>query len=256
MQDSPPDLAPVLACERDVHAEMTTQGFSSIAAGEYLLVDRLRTSWESLRGAWESLEFDEYYGGRADNQRYRRYTDFAFEPASGALMPLEHTPYFQSERMNRYVGGMTRHFGDILPETYENEFFLELVCFSFCQFPVPEEFARRTWVSQIHQIRITVGPGETTDITPEGIHSDGYPFASVHLVDRVGVAGGVSSVYSYDEQELASLTFEQPLDSLFLEDRKLKHYVTPIHGSGKDPGYRSILAISFSLPDSPFTTDV
>ncbi len=246
----------LLGCSRDVQADLLAYKFCAMGAADLSLSDRQKDDWQRLCAMWDDLEPDEYYGGGDAGKRHRRYSSFEYMPGPGTLTPLEHTAYFQSERMNRYVGGVKRYFGDVLPDTYENEFFRALVRFAFNAFPIAEERRESGWVCQVHQIRITVHEGHTTAVTPEGIHSDGYPFASVHLIDRVGVSGGVSSVYSYDEQELARLTFETPLDTLLLEDRALKHYVTPIQASGEAAGHRSILAISFSLPNSPFRTDV
>ncbi len=245
-----------IACKRDVRSELASAKFCAMSADELMFDEDLQASWPSLLATWDDLTLDEHYGQDLAGTRYRRYTTFTFDPVSGALAPLDHEAYYQSERMNRYVGGAKRHFGDVRPDTYENPLFRALVRFAFDACPIPESLAQRTWLSQIHQIRITVDAGQTTAVTPEGIHSDGYPFASVHLIDRVDVDGGESSVYTYEEQELANLVFERPLDTLLLEDRALKHYVTPIHGSGPGTGRRSILATSFSLPDSEYTTDV
>lgn len=244
-----------IGVDRDLRSEIEERKFCSVPAEEYQLSSDMQAAWEGLRKTYDDLEFDKYYGGNEGSFRQRCYTDFTLDPVSGKVDLLESKPYFQSERQNSYVGGIERRFGAVSPEAYENPFFQELVRFSFRQFPIPEEYTSQVWTCQIHQIRITVGPGEETVITPEGIHTDGYPFASVHLVDRVGVDGADSSVYEWDETQLASLTFLTPLDSLYLEDRSMKHYVTPMKATGEVPGYRSILAISFSLPDSPFETD-
>ncbi len=241
--------------DRDIRTEVASAKYAAVAAGEYKVSAELRDAWEALRGAWDNLEFDKYYGGNEDSFRQRRYTDFTFDPIAGTVELPRNKEYFQSKEQNSYVGGIKRKFGGVLPETYENQFFQELVRFSFAQFPIPEQYANQAWTCQVHQIRITVGGGETTDITPEGVHTDGYPFASVYLVEREGVNGAQSSVYEWDETELASLTFSDPLDSLYLVDREMKHYVTPMSAAGDAPGRRGILAISFSLPGSPFTTD-
>lgn len=242
---------------KDIRGDLAEKLYATASAADFDLSPEMRESWEELRKSWDNLDFDKYYGDSSENYRKRRYSDFVYNPHTGSLQLMAHVPYFQSEGMNKYVGGMVRHFGDVLPEVYENEFFQQLVKYDFGLFNIDEEYLDRDWICQVHQIRIYVGAGQTTDVTPEGIHSDGYPFAAVHFVGRKNVSGGQSSVYTYeDEEEMATLTFLEPLDSLFIEDRKIKHYVTPITADPDQGGYREILAISFSLPDSPYTTDV
>lgn len=221
------------------------------------LTDAGRDAFHALQQSWDRLEADPYYGGSSPScYRVRRYSDFRYNPPTNELTPLEHMPYYQSEEMNRYVGGKVRHFGDVLPDTYENPFFRDLVAYDFSLFPVDERWLEASWTCQVHLIRIVVGHRETTPVTPEGVHSDGYPFAGVHLINRRNVVGGESTVYTAGERPLATLTFERPLDSLWLEDRKLKHYVTPISAVGPAAAHRDLLAVSFSLSDSPYETVV
>lgn len=244
-----------VALVKDIRSNLAENLYATASAADFDLSPAMRESWEALRKSWDNLEFDKYYGDSSENYRKRRYSDFVYNPKSGDLRLMSHVPYFQSKAMNEYVGGVVRHFGDVLPEVYENAFFKQLVQYDFGLFNIDEEYLDRDWICQVHQIRIVVGAGNTTDVTPEGIHSDGYPFAAVHFVGREHVSGGQSSVYTFeDEREMATLTFLEPLDSLFLEDRKIKHYVTPISADTDHDGYREILAVSFSLPDSPYTT--
>lgn len=252
-----PSREPTFYIEENFRKHVEENKFAVARAGAFSLTSAGSSALRDLQTNWDNLERDTYYGEKNEGcYRVRRYTDFSFTPRTGELRPRDHVAYFQSIKMNRYVGGKSRHFGDVLPETYENALLRDLVLLDFSLFPVPEEFLARDWICQVHMIRIVVGPGQTTPVTPEGIHSDGYPFAGVHLMNRRGIIGGESSVYTHAEKRLATITFESPLDSLWFEDRNLKHYVTPISSVGEGHGSRDILAISFSLPDSPYTTDV
>jgi hypothetical protein len=69
-------------------------------------------------------------------------------------------------------------------------------------------------------------------------------------MNRVNVQGGETTIYCDEGTPLATTTFINPLDSLWLEDVKLKHSVTDMASVGGVSGHRDILAISFSLPDS------
>lgn len=241
----------------NLRSTIEKQKYVTASAAQWELSTNAQESFATLQKSWNNLEPDKYYGElHSSNYRVRRYSDFYYVPNTGEFRPCNHVSYYQSKRQNSYAGGQHRHFGDIVPEVYENKFFRSLVEYDFKQFPIPEIYLDRNWICQVHMIRIVVGSNQTTPTTPEGIHSDGYPFAGVHLINRKNITGGESRVYSADSEQLASLTFEQPLDSLWFEDRLMKHYVTPISNNEDSEAHRDILAISFSLPDSPYTTDV
>ncbi|MEV0415306.1 2OG-Fe dioxygenase family protein [Streptomyces sp. NPDC050448] len=175
-------------------------------------------------------------------------------PATGELAPLDHVAYYQGEAMNAFVGGIERHFGDVEESTYRNPLFQALVRYDFDNLPVEDEYRDRARVCQIHQIRIEINPGKYNELVPEGIHSDGYPWAGLHLISRVDVEGGHSTVFTWDEEPLAKGTFLTPLDSLIFEDRAMEHHVTGLSAAEDKGGYRDVLAISFSLPGSPYET--
>ncbi|NET04163.1 MAG: 2OG-Fe dioxygenase family protein [Symploca sp. SIO2B6] len=241
----------------NLRSTIAKQRYVTASASQWELSTDEQESFAALQSCWNNLEFDKYYGGtQLSNYRVRRYSDFDYVPTVGELRPHNHLAYYQSKYQNSYAGDQNRHFGDVLPETYENKFFQALVEYDFKQFPVPEKYLNHNWICHIHMIRIVVGSNQTTSVTPEGIHSDGYPFAAVHLMTKKDIAGGESRVYTLDGDQLASLTFEKPLDSLWFEDRFMKHYVTPISNKEEVEAHRDILAISFSLPDSPYITDV
>jgi len=241
----------------DLKSKIKKQKYVTASAAQWELSTNAQESFAELQKSWNNLEIDKYYGElHPSNYGVRRYSDFDYVQNTGEFRPRNHVSYYQSKRQNSYAGGQNRHFGDILPEVYENEFFCSLVEYDFKQFPIPEIYFDHNWICQVHMIRIVVGSNQTTPTTPEGIHSDGYPFAGVHLINRKNITGGESRVYTVDSEQLASLTFKEPLDSLWFEDRLMKHYVTPISNNGDSEAHRDILAISFSLPDSPYTTDV
>lgn len=242
---------------RDLRSEVTGCGFALVRSAEFTLSEGARRGWEELSASWGRLGRDDFYGAPDRScERVRRYSDFRFHPRRGLLEPLPQVPYFQSERQNAYAGGIERPFGPVEAAVWTSPFLRTLVAHDFAAFPIEAVLWDSAWTVHIHQIRIVAGPGATTPVTPEGVHSDGYPFAAVHLVDRVDVGGGESSVYDAEGRLLATGSFVEPLDSLFFLDRDMKHYVTPITGSHHTrPGRRSILAVSFSLAGSQHFVD-
>ena len=253
----PPNYQETFTIAEDLKAQIRNQHYAITQGNSFQLTKLGQSALSNLQKCWDSLEYDPFYGEQEPTSyRSRRYTEFDFNPHTGELNPRPHVPYLQSPEMNHYAGGKARHFGDLSADTYQNPLFQDLVNYNFTLFPVNPEFLNlvthlgQSWICQVHIMRIVVGAGKTTSITPEGIHSDGYPFAGLHLINKVNVRGGETTIYSYDEIPLAKTTFTQPLDSLWLEDRYLKHSVTDITSGDGDAGFRDILAISFSLPNS------
>lgn len=238
-----------------VKAEIVENGFSLKRRPFFEFGENGHAQFSQLQECWNHLGEDPYYGGKGNCYRVRKYSDFFFTPITGALERCDHVAYYQSKKMNSFVGGKTRHFADVDASVYENPFFQSLVQKDFKSFPIDAEYLNEQWICQIHMIRIVVGADEETPITPEGIHSDGYPFAGVHFIGKSKhLSGGESTVYTWEEKPIISATFEEPLDTLFLEDRRMKHYVSPIKAKGQE-GHRDILAVSFSLPGSPYIVD-
>jgi|GEM_PF-290267 len=252
----------------DLRPQVEQHKYAIATAENFYLSDSGKVALEQLQKCWDSLKYDAFYGEKHPScQRSRCYAEFDYAPKVGTLQLRQHQPYVQSKEMNAYAGGKDRHFGDLTAETYDNFLFQDLVDYNFSLFPLEEMWLDRPWICQVHIMRIVVGAGQTTAITPEGIHSDGYPFAGLHLLDRGDVVGGETTIYQLDETPLAKITFEHPLDSLWLEDRHLKHSVTDIaysheKGPKKEPkklmeaGYRDLLAISFSLPESIYSKKI
>ncbi|MEV6727161.1 2OG-Fe dioxygenase family protein [Streptomyces sp. NPDC051364] len=238
----------------DLRDALREQRYALVSAADLTLSPELTAAFDALQASWGRLTPDTHFGGGDRAVRTRRYSDFIYVPATGELAPLDHVAYYQSEAMNAFVGGIERHFGDVEEATYRNPLFQALVRYDFDNLPIEDEYRDRAWVCQIHQIRIEINPGQYNELVPEGIHSDGYPWAGLHLISRVDVEGGHSTVFTWDEEPLAKGTFRTPLDSLIFEDRAMKHHVTGLSAAEDKGGYRDVLAISFSLPGSPYET--
>ncbi len=158
---------------------------------------------------------------------------------------------------NKYVGGIKRHFADFSPDFIHSSILRALVELDFEVYKnvLPPEKHQQIWQCQVHQIRIEVKPNKGLEITPEGIHSDGYPFSAVHFGGKLNVAGAESQLLDWDDNVIAAATYENRLDTTFFLDREMQHYVTPAstreQASG---GYRQIIAISFSQPGGDYET--
>ncbi len=240
---------------KDISKELQENGFAVVSGEDFTLQGNYQPLANFIN-SWENMSKDEYYGNEGKAIRYRRYSDFNYNPVSNELSCVEHRAYYQSKSMNNYVGGIERHFEDIDETLINNPIIKSLVQIDFDIYKsiLPAELWDKEWQCQIHQIRIEIEPNQEIEITPEGIHSDGYPFSAVHFGGKQNVSGANSQVFTKNKDLLIETRFENVLDTLYFKDKELMHYVTPAKSVSDNKGYRQIIAISFSLPGSDYDT--
>lgn len=243
-----------LNCKENICNEILLNKFSNVNGISYQL-DGNFEDFLRLTKSYENMPEDTYFGQVDCGKRYRRYSDFNYNPVLRTITQLEHRPYFQSPELNRYIGGVERHFGDFTTEILLSPILHSLINLDFEIYKsvLPSPMHEMLWQCQIHQIRIEINPNKTLEITPEGIHSDGYPFSAVHFWGKDNVKGAHSQLFTSDNHEIATVTYDNILDTTYFLDREMKHYVTP--ASTQDPkqsAYRQIIAISFSRPGTEY----
>jgi aspartate/methionine/tyrosine aminotransferase len=231
--------------KKDVRRELVEQGFSMIAAKDWVIPPDLAPHWENLRSDWHVLELDHHLKNGATFRR-RRYGRYFWSPGENILRSLPNEAYFQPEDQNGYAGGVQRAFAPLLPESVENPFLLELVRCSFGQLPLDDVRAKQNWEVRVHQIRIVATPNEVGEPAPEGIHQDGTDFLTLHLVRRENVKGAQSTIYDLDRKPIFNYTMSDVMDSFILEDPRIMHGVTPVvPADGCSPATRDLLGIDF-----------
>jgi hypothetical protein len=232
-----------LAC--DAQREIAERGFVWIPRAAWSVAPPLAPELERLRAEWELLELDRYLADGAQF-RSRRYGRCYFSPADDELLPLPYEPYFQPEEENSYMGGVTRHFAPVRPETVRNPFVRALVRSCFECLPVPAARRREIWEVRMHQMRIIATPAQPGLPTPEGIHQDGTDFHTLHLLRRDNIEGGQTTIYGLDRAPLFHCTMRDVLDTLILEDPRVMHSVTPVFPADPEAaGRRDIFGIDF-----------
>ena len=108
-----------------------------------------------------------------------------------------------------------------------------------------------TWHVEMHQFRIEADSGQSGLPTPEGAHRDGVDWVCVLLVNRRNVSRGVTQIFDPGGRSLGEFTLTDPLDTVFLDDRRVLHGVTPI--TPIDPegkAFRDVLVLTFRHEDS------
>ncbi|MCJ0829389.1 2OG-Fe dioxygenase family protein [Acinetobacter sp. NIPH1876] len=236
--------------------EIKEFGFSNVTGKSFSLSGGFLEFIEFSQ-SWENMPEDIYFGQKDSGRRFRRYSDFDYDPVTKKISQLEHRLYHQSTELNKYVGGKDRHFGDFETEIIKHPILKQLIDINFEIFSglLDENLKKEIWQCQIHQIRIEIYKNKTLEITPEGIHSDGYPYSGVHFWGRENVNGAESQLFDKDKNQLAATTYSQILDTTFFLDKEMLHYVTPTTAT-QENAYRQIIAVSFSRPGTDYATKI
>lgn len=233
-------------------AALSEQGYDFVDGSEVLsLVDPEGANWKEFADFWNDMGEDPYLQG--DYMfRNRRFGQLGLVPSEGRIWLREHAAFFQPVEVNKYAGGIERRFDPLTEEIVTHPVFSGLITSAYAQFGIEPEFADAEWHVDINMFRLKVDTNRITEPTPEGIHRDGYPFGVIHVVNRHQVEGGVSHVYTNDEQLLNVRKLEPPMDSLYAWDNRVKHFATPLFATTPAEGYRDILGYVFYLPGTKY----
>jgi hypothetical protein len=208
-------------------------GFGSIA------------KWEHFASSWDDLGLDRFM---ADGGRYRRRRFAAFEISADAVARKPHQPHYQSRDYNPLNGDIERWFEPVLDENAAHPFLRTV--FDLCRWAFasagPALDAGWPWHAEMHQFRIeamTEGAGHPT---PEGMHRDGVDWVCVMLIKRENVQSGTTEIFDDTTESVNRFTLTEPLDTVFLNDTRVRHGVTPILRLAPErEGYRDVLVLTF-----------
>ncbi|MCC0100059.1 2OG-Fe dioxygenase family protein [Streptomyces flavotricini] len=180
---------------------------------------------EDFRAAWEDLELDTGIpGGKLF--RLRRYGRLRVEveaDGTASFTPLPHASFRQD--VIHMWRGQDRVFAPIAPEVLLHEGMLALV--GLDARAAARLSGTTSWEVGVHLIRILAEPGGEGEPTPEGRHRDGHAYVGMHLLRRDRCGGGLSTVHP-EGGEPVRLTLLDPLDSMFVDDARVTHEVSPI----------------------------
>lgn len=229
------DCADIYAEEtaRDGFACLRRDGISHLLSGEAL---------EDFRLGWEDLELDTGIpGGKLFRlRRYGRIRVDVDTDGSVAFAPLPNVPFRQD--VIRMWRGRERVFAPISPYVLLHEGMRALV-------GLDARMATRlsgvdSWDVGVHLIRILAEPGGEGEPTPEGRHRDGHAYVGMHLLRRDRCGGGLSTVHPEGGSPVR-LTLLDPLDSMFVDDARVTHEVSPISPLG-GTGVRDMLLVDLN----------
>ncbi|MBI0535145.1 hypothetical protein D9599_06120 [Roseomonas sp. KE2513] len=197
--------------------------------------------WARFADSWNDLRPDSFM---ADGGRYRLRRHATYVAAPGRpIARAAHQPHYQAVVHNPLNGGIQRWFEPVEPSIGEGPALTALLAGARAVFDHRAPGA--SWHIEVHQFRIEARPDEAGQPTPEGMHSDGVDYVMVMLVGRENVEGGVTGI-EIDGREEASFTLSHAADAVLLDDRRVKHGVTPIHPIDPSlPGHRDVLVLTF-----------
>jgi hypothetical protein len=205
----------------------------------------LDTSWPLFASSWNDLGLDLYM---ADGGRYRRRRFASFHVADDVIRRKPHQPHYQSRDYNILNGGIQRCFAPILEEVANHDFMLKLLgdCGRLFDIISPSSTRSSPWHAEVHQFRIEAGQEESGLPTPEGMHRDGVDWVCVVLINRQNVSSGVTRIFDNQSGSLNEFTLTDALDTIFLDDIRVQHGVTPISRlDSKREGFRDILVLTY-----------
>lgn len=171
------------------------------------------------------LVLDPYCGGK---QRYRRFDQYRIHYENGRwhLKLLPHRPFIQSQKYNKFAGGILREFEPLKidPSIYVDA----------CAKAIPLDTTKE-WQINVHQCRVIVNPDIRGVSVPEGPHQDGHEYTAILVFKRHEITGAITSLYPVKSREPFYTTVIPENHALVFSDERMFHYTTdliPLNGRG------------------------
>lgn len=238
--------APRPADAATLERDLAEAGYARLDAAQAFaaLGDPTPADWEAFAASWDDLGRDRFM---ADGGRYRRRRFATFQAVDGVVTRKPHQPHFQSRDYNALNGGVQRWFEPVTDAVADGPVMQAIFARCAALFTAASgRPARQPWHVEVHQFRIEATPQAEGRPTPEGLHRDGVDWVFVMLVSRRNVAEGVTEIGAADGRPLGRFTLTEPGDGVFLDDRRVRHGVTPIVPTDPAvPGHRDALVVTF-----------
>lgn len=234
----------------DIAAEITSSGFALVPrdAMVRLLAQGPVSGWGKFASTWEHLPIDTFM---ADGGQYRRRR-FAVYGVEGARITRKpHQPHYQGRTFNRLNGGIERWFDPVDAMAAESSFAIGLLrlCRRFFWSAAADIGGPIEQHIELHQFRIEAAIDFEGYPTPEGMHRDGVDWGCVTMIGRTNVQGAETRIEDEQGAMLTSITLTEPLDTLFFDDRRIRHGVSAIRRIEPErAGWRDVLVATGSTP--------
>ena len=194
-----------------------------------LQLNQLSENLEELKVAFNGLPHTDHKDGKYRLRRYSAIelsTSFWNAKEEAVIERREHRVFNQSEEYNKHQGGMDRDFEEIEDSVLQSEGMKE-ICLAFKRaFDLIDGQE-----IEIHQMRVIT---ETiAEVSPGGVHQDGYDYIAIVGIGRHNVHGGELMLYNH---EMGSPFMTRTLkdgEIIMLRDNRLWHNATPLSAGGE-----------------------
>ena len=229
-----------------LHAEVAERGFARVPGAEMAALlgpGGTDAALDAFAGSWERLEVD---GFMADGGRYRRrrHANFAARRGVPGHGRGPHRPHFQEVAHNSLNGGVERWFAPVEDAVGESAAMRALL--DLGRGLADALHGERDWFVEAHQFRIETAARAPGFQTPEGVHHDGVDVVLIAMVARRNLEGGETLVADAAGAELARFTLRDRLDTALLDDRRVRHGVSPVRPADPAlPSCRDVLVLTW-----------
>jgi hypothetical protein len=251
--NAPVDHAPASAAGA-LHAEVAAEGYARVpgaALAALLGPGGADAALDGFAASWERLETDSHM---ADGGRYRRrrHANFAARRGVPGHVRGPHRPHFQAVVHNSLNGGVERWFAPMEDAVAADAPLRALL--DLGRGLADAIHPGRDWLVEAHQFRIEAAAGAPGFPTPEGVHHDGVDVVLIAMIERRNLDGGETLVADAGGAELARFTLLDRLDAALLDDRRVRHGVSPVRPADPAlPSCRDVLVLTWKrgLPPPP-----
>lgn len=175
-----------------------------------------------LSASFNNLPKSNYLDG---DYRLRRYSHFNF--SANVLKKMPAKAFEQSAEFNDFQGNVARQYEDIEQGLIDSEAFVEI----FSRFKDITNLDDEANI-EVHQIRIIAVGEQGSQVTPEGVHQDGYQRIGIFVINGNNVIGGELNIHT---QKHAAPFIKHKFDQgefVVLNDKHFWHSAEDIRSAG------------------------
>ena len=191
---------------------------------------------KNLQLLFNNLPSDIYY----NNKRNRGYSLLKVDDINNVEI-IGNLKFYQSEDYNSYNGEKIRDYENIESQLLKNSTFLHLISIFLDNVKLhikdPIDFI------QVHQIRAYANQ-DNINLTPEGIHKDGYNIIGIVCISRENVTGAITEIFDNSKNLIHNVQLQEG-EMAIINDNKLYHNVTNLNLYDKNKeGFRDIFVFT------------